>query len=128
MTREVLPGLRRAAQGQPTPVGGGNIHLSLEAPGRYLVSAFAGKPVHVQRMSVLSVGRNMRANDVEVLALNIQLMGFLWRRLGTLHSLAIPTERGFTEDQLDRAITNAEQVAGQFLHAMREQPEATPAP
>ena len=119
----VLPSLRRTAMGQSIASEPGKIYLSLEAPGRYLVSALPGHPVHVQRMSVLSVGRDMRANDVEMLALNCQLIGSLWRRLHTLRSMEIPTERGFTDDQLDRAITNAEQVGGQFLRAMRECPE-----
>ena len=121
VTREVLPGLRRTSQGQA--VRDGNLHLSLEAPGRYLVSALPGHPVHIQRMGVLSVGRDMRASDVEVLALNCQLIGSLWRRLRTLHSMEIPTTHGFTDDQLDRAITNAEQVGGHLLRAIREFPQ-----
>jgi hypothetical protein len=50
------------------PEGEDVVHIAIEVPGRYVVSAFPGRPVHVQRTSLLSVGADMRTNDVEVLA------------------------------------------------------------
>jgi hypothetical protein len=64
----VLPSLRRTASGEAVPEGEDVVHIAIEVPGRYVVSAFPGRPVHVQRTSLLSVGADMRTNDVEVLA------------------------------------------------------------
>jgi hypothetical protein len=117
----VLPSLRRTASGEAIPEGKNVAHIALEVPGRYRVSALPGRPIHIQRMSLLSMGGDTRTSDVEVLALNIQLAATLWRRLRMLQSLGGQSERGFTEDQLDDAMLNADQVAERFLRAAQDQ-------
>lgn len=114
VTNEVLPALRRAAQGELPTAKPGAVTLTLEAPGRYEIALEEGHQPRIERQPAPSLLRIVRATEQEALALALRTIGVWWRRNATLSSAGI-TVNGFAQNQLELAILNGDQLGDEYL-------------
>lgn len=123
VTGEVLPAIRATGryetQAEPSPkqLGGYSIHLTI--PGRYIVFARTNGDCDVRRTDFDVISQEMTSTDVRILAHHASFVAGLWNRRRLFHSMGLGSSTGFSETELDAAITKGLELAEEYLLSYR---------